>query len=64
MTDKLDEVMAQVILLLRHVRNLHELGPHAIRAEATQAEIDLEAALGSKRYRELEDHAFAHHPGH
>lgn len=35
-----------LILLLRHVRNLHELGPHYIRAAAMDQEDKLEKRLG------------------
>lgn len=46
MTKKQLERFAQIELLIRHVRNCHELGPHALRAEAVEASIALEEALG------------------
>lgn len=42
---KYDE-LAKVLILIRHVRNLHEIGPHPIREEAVYAEDALERALG------------------
>lgn len=46
------ENFAKVELFIRHVRNLYELGPHEIRAEAVDASEAFEHALG-KDYEKI-----------
>jgi hypothetical protein len=46
LTTKQLELFAKIELTLRHVRNLYELGPHDVRAEAVDANQALEEALG------------------
>jgi hypothetical protein len=46
MTSKQLNAFAEIERFIRHVRNLHEIGPHEIRAEAVEANALLEQALG------------------
>ena len=45
-SNDVDDDFARILLFIRRVRNMHEIGPHPIRSEAVAADDALERAIG------------------